>query len=93
MPILAAIVFSIFVFVLPLLMLLTFVPGALSADEAWLLRACFPFLSPPSAVLWFIVLHRLFTYRRSRYLHQFLVFLATPTLMFLLIKLGVYRIG
>lgn len=93
MPIVAAIAFPVFVFLLPLLMLLAFVPGALSADEAGLLRMCFPFLSPFSAVLWYILLHRIVTHRRSRYLHQFLVFLATATLMFALIKLGIYTIG
>jgi hypothetical protein len=93
MPIVAAIAFPIFVFLLPLLMILLLVPGSLSADEASLLRVLFPFLMPPSSVMWFIVLHRLFTHRRSRYFHQFLVFLATAILIFLMIKLGVYRIG
>lgn len=93
MPILAAIAFPVFVFLLPLLMLLLLVPGSLSADEAWMLRAVFPFLMPFSSVLWFIVLHRITTHRRSHYSHQLFVFLATALLMFLLIKLGVYRIG
>ena len=55
--ILAAIAFPMFIFLLPLLMFLPLMPG-MPADEAWLLRVCFPFLSPFSAVLWFIVLHR-----------------------------------
>ena len=47
-------------------LLLLFVPGTLSADEAWGLRVCFLFLSPFSVVLWFIVLDRLVAHRRSR---------------------------
>jgi hypothetical protein len=93
MPVLAAFLFPVFVFALPLLMLLLLVPGSLSTDEAFLLRVCFPFLCPFSAVLWFIVLHRVATHRRSRYLHQLLVFGATTVLIFILVRLGVYRIG
>lgn len=93
MSVAAALLFPVFIFALPLLMLLLFVPGSLSADEAWLLRVCFPLLSPFSAVLWFIVLHRVATHRRSRYLHQFVVFIATAVLIFMLVRLGVYRIG
>jgi len=70
MDIFAAIAFPIFIFLLPLLMFLSLMAG-MPADEAWLLRVCFPFLSPFSAVLWFIVLHRLIARRRSRYFHQF----------------------
>jgi hypothetical protein len=58
MEILAAIAFPVFIFLLPLLMFLPLMLG-MPPDEAWLLRVCFPFLSPFSAVLWFIVLHRL----------------------------------
>ena len=81
MKILAAIAFPIFIFLLPLLMFLPLMLGT-PADEAWLLRVCFPFLSPFSAVLWFIVLHRLIARRRSSYFHQFPVFAATATLMY-----------
>jgi hypothetical protein len=91
MPVVAAIALPIFIFLLPLLMFLLLVPGCLSTDEASLLRALFPFLMPLSSVMWFIVLHRLITHERSRYLHQFLVFLATAILMFTMIKLGIYR--
>lgn len=93
MPVVAAVAFPVFVFLLPWLMLLLFVPGSLSADEAWLLRTLFPFLMPLSSVMWFTVLHRLLTHRRSRYLHQFFVFLATAIFMFLMIRLGIHRIG
>jgi hypothetical protein len=50
MEIVAAIAFPIFIFLLPLLMFLPLIPG-MPADEAWLLRVCFPFLSPFSASL------------------------------------------
>jgi hypothetical protein len=93
MPVITAIAVPVFVFLLPLLMFLRLVPGSLSADEASLLRGLFPFLMPLSAVMWFIVLHRLLTRRRSRYLHQFFVFVATAILLFVMINLGVYRIG
>jgi hypothetical protein len=93
MPVVAAIALPVFIFFLPLFMLLLLVPGWLSADEAWMLRAIFPFLMPFSSVMWFIVLHRIIAGRRSRYVHQFLVFVATAILMFLMIRLGIYRIG
>ena len=93
MRVLAAFVFPLFVFLLPLLMLLLLVPGCLSADEAWLLRVCFPFLCPLSSVLWFIVLHRIATNRPSRYLHQFIVFIATAVLIFILVTLKLYKIA
>jgi hypothetical protein len=51
------------------------------------------FLSPFSAVLWFVLLHWIITGRRSSYFHQFLVFVATAVLIFILIRLGVYRLG
>ena len=92
MEIVAAIAFPIFIFLLPLLMFLPLIPS-MPADEAWLLRVCFPFLSPFSAVLWFIVLHRLIAHRRSSYLHQFLVFAATSILMYGFVRLGIYRLG
>jgi hypothetical protein len=93
MPVVAAIAFPVFIFLLPLLMFLLLVPGYLSADEAWLLRVLFPFLMPLSSVMWFIAVHRLVAHRRSSYLSQFLVFLATAIFMFLMIRLGIYRIG
>lgn len=93
MPVVAAVAFPVFIFLLPLLMFLLLVPGYLSADEAWLLRVLFPFLMPFSSVMWFIVGHRLVAHRRSSYLHQFFVFLATAIFMFLMIRRGIYRIG
>jgi hypothetical protein len=93
MPLVAAVAFPVFIFLLPLLMFLLLVPGYLSADEAWLLRLLFPFLMPFSSVIWFIVAHRLVADRRSRYLHQLFVFFATAIFMFLMIRLGIYRIG
>jgi hypothetical protein len=92
MEIFAAIAFPIFIFLLPLLVLLPVMPG-MPAVDAWLLRVCFPFLSPFSAVLWLIVLHRLIARRRSRYFHQFLVFAATAILLYGLARLGIYRLG
>ena len=88
MSIVSIIAFALFVFLLPLLVLLS----GLSADEAWLVRVLFPFLAPFSSVIWFIILHRVITHRRSGYRDQSLVFLATSILTFLLIRLGVYRI-
>ncbi len=93
MPVIAGFVFPIFVFLLPLFMVLLLVPGSLSADETWLLRFSFLFLMPLSSVMWFVVVHRLVTRRRSRYFHQFLVLVATAVLMFMLISVGIYRIG
>ncbi|PYX25331.1 MAG: hypothetical protein DMG82_05390 [Acidobacteria bacterium] len=93
MPVVAAVAFPVFIFLLPLLMFLLLVPGYLSADEVRLLRVLFPFLMPFSSVLWFIVAHRLVPHRRSSYLHQLFVFLATAIFMFLMIRLGIYRIG
>ncbi len=51
MPLVAAVAFPVFIFLLPLLMFLLLVPGYLSADEAWLLRLLFPFLMPFSSVI------------------------------------------
>ena len=93
MPVVAAVAFPVFIFLLPLLMFLLLVPGCLSADEAWRLQVLLPFLMPFSSVLWFIVVHRLVAHRRSSYLHQLFVFLATAIFMFLMIRLGIYRIG
>jgi hypothetical protein len=93
MPIAATIAFPVFVFLLPLLILLLLVPGSSSTDEVSLLLALLPILMPLSSVMWFTVLHRLYAHRRSRHFHQFLLFLVTAIPMFLMTRLGTYRIG
>lgn len=87
MPVLAAIAFVLFVFLLPAVVLLPSLP----AEKAWLPHVWFALLAPFSSVLWFIVLHRLITQRRSRYLDQVLVFIATAILILLMIRLGGIR--
>lgn len=67
--------------------------ASLHVRQYWLLRVLFPFLMPFSSVMWFIMAHRLVAHRRSSYLHQLFVFLATVIFMFLMIRLGIYRIG
>jgi len=42
--------------------------------------------------MWFILMHRIVTHRRSRWFHQFLVFLSTGILMFMMIRVGIYKI-
>lgn len=87
MPVLAAIAFVLFVFLLPVVVQLP----SLSTEEAWLPHASFPLPAPFSSVLWFIVLHRLIAQRRSRYLDQVLVFVATAILILLMIRLSGIR--
>jgi hypothetical protein len=93
MSVVAAVAFPVFIFLLPLLMFLILVPGYLSADEAWLLRTLFPFLMPFSSVMWFTVAHRLVGPSAFELSPQVLVFLAAAIFMFLMIRLGIYRIG
>ena len=89
MPLVAALAFPTFILTLALLMVQPLVAG-LPADESWLLRVSFPFPAPFSAVIWFVVVHRALTGRRSRYNQQLFLFMATALLALMMLTLGVY---
>jgi hypothetical protein len=63
-----------------------------SADERWLMKAAFTFLGPFSAVLWFITISNLVFHRRAGYLMQFVIFLGTATVIYMLLVNGVYHL-
>jgi hypothetical protein len=88
---LASITTMIFVIALPFLLGLLLIPS-LPPDDRWFLKAAFTFLGPFSAVLWFIVFSHLVLRRRAGYLMQFVIFLGTAAVIYLLLVSGVYRL-
>ena len=91
MPFLAAVAVPIYILLLPFLMLLLFVPG-FPADDARFFRESFTVLAPFSATLWYILVHRLVTHKRSRYRTQFTVFAGTALIVVAMLALRVYRL-
>jgi hypothetical protein len=88
---LASLTTLLFVFILPFLLGLLFIP-TLPPDERWFLKMAFTFLGPFSAVLWFIAFRHLILRRRAGYLMQAAVFFGTAGLIYLLLINGVYHL-
>lgn len=79
------------VIALPFLLGLMLIP-TLPPDDRWFLRMAFTFLSPFSAVLWFIAFRHLVLGRRAGYFMQLVVFIGTAAVIYLLLVNGVYRL-
>lgn len=88
MPFLAAVALSIYLLLLPFLMLFLFVPG-FPANDACFLRGSFTVLAPFSATLWYILAHRLVTHKRSGYRAQFTVFAGTALIVIAMLALRI----
>lgn len=81
MPLVAAICVPLFVFILPILLVLTHVvPGWFGADELWALQQPCTLLLPFSASLWWITLRRLCG-RRGGFLMPWVVWLLAAVLV------------
>jgi len=81
----------LFVLALPFLLGLLLIPS-LPQDDRWFLKVAFTFLSPFSAVLWFIAFSHLVLHRRAGYLMQLVVFVGTIGVIYLLLSNGVYHL-
>jgi hypothetical protein len=81
----------LFVLALPLLLGLLFIPS-LPQDDRWFLKVAFTFLSPFSAVLWFIAFSHLILHKRAGYLKQAVVFFGSVGVIYLLLASGVYHL-
>ena len=88
---LASLTTLLFVFILPFLLGLLLIP-TLPPDDRFFLKAAFTFLSPFSAVVWFIAFSHLVRHRKAGYFMQVLVFLGTAAVIYLLLVNGVYRL-
>jgi hypothetical protein len=90
------IVLVIFVLALPFLVVGTVIwngsiTGA-AADSIWLIKVGATFLGPFSSVLWYIVISHLVLRRPAGYFIQFVVFLGTIGVIYLLLATGVYHL-
>ena len=81
----------LFVIALPFLLGLLLIP-TLPPDDRWFLKMAFTFLSPFSALLWYITVSNLVFHRRGGYLMQAVVFSGTAALIYLLLINGVYHL-
>ena len=88
---LASLTTLLFVLALPFLMGLLLIPS-LPPDDGWFLKMAFTFLSPFSAVLWFIAFRHLVLGRRAGYFMQLVVFIGTAAAIYLLLINGVYHL-
>ena len=88
---LASLTTLLFVLALPFLLGLLLIP-TLPPDERWFLKMAFTFLGPFSAVLWYIVVSHLVLHRRAGYFMQFVIFVGTAAVIYLLLVNGVYRL-
>ena len=81
----------LFVIALPFLLGLLPIP-TLPPDDRWFLKMAFTFLSPFSALLWYITVSNLVFHRRAGYLMQAVVFFGTAAVIYLLLINGVYHL-
>jgi hypothetical protein len=81
----------LFVIALPFLLGLLLIP-TLPPDDRWFLKMAFTFLSPFSALLWYITVSNLVFHRRAGYLMQAVVFFGTAAVIYLLLINGVYHL-
>lgn len=88
---LASITTMIFVIALPFLLGLLLIPS-LPEDDRFFLKAGFTFLSPFSAVLWYIAVSHLVFHRKAGYFMQLVVFFGTAAMIYLLLTSGVYHL-
>jgi predicted membrane protein len=88
---LASLTTMLFVLVLPFLLVFLLVPS-LPQDDRWFLKMAFTFLSPVTAVLWYIGFSNLVLHRRAGFLRQALVFFGSAGVIYLLLIGGVYRL-
>jgi hypothetical protein len=88
---LASLTTMLFVLALPFLLGLLLTP-TLPPDERWFLKMAFTFLSPFSAVLWYITASNLVFHRRAGYFMQAFVFFSTAAAVYLLLLNRVYHL-
>jgi hypothetical protein len=88
---LASLTTLLFVLALPFLLGLLLIPS-LPPDDRWFLKMAFTFLSPFSAVFWYIGVSNLVFHRRAGYFMQIVIFFGTAGLIYLLLINGVYRL-
>ena len=81
----------LFVAALPFLLGLLLIPS-LPPDDRFFLKAAFTFLSPFSAVVWYIAFSHIALRRRSGYLMQLVIFVGTASMIYLLLITGVYHL-
>src|SRR5579872_1546759 len=85
-----------FVLALPLLVVGPVIWGGsitgAAADSIWLIKVGAIFLGPFSAVLWYIVISHLVLKRSAGFLMQFVVFLGTIGVIYLMLATGVYHL-
>jgi len=90
------IVLVLFVLALPFLVVGTVIWGGsitgAAADSIWLIKVGATFLGPFSSVLWYIVISHLVLKRSAGFLMQFVVFLGTAGVIYLLLATGVYHL-
>ena len=89
--IVAAVALPLYCFLLPFFMLWLLTPWC-SAENQWFLMALFTFLSPFTAVMRWIVVHRIATRRRTTYTSQLLVFLLMVAIVCLMLSAEVYHL-
>ena len=87
----ASITTMIFVIALPFLLGLLLIPSLPPADR-FFLKAAFTFLSPFSAVVWYIAFSHIVLRRRSGYLMQLVIFVGTASMIYLLLINWVYHL-
>lgn len=88
---LASLTTMLFVLALPFLLGLLLIPN-LPPDDRWFLKMAFTFLSPFSAVLWYIAFRHLVLGRRAGYFMQLVLFIGPAAVIYLLLVNGVYRL-
>ena len=81
----------LFVVALPFLLGLLLIPS-LPPDDRFFFKAAFTFLSPFSAVVWYIAFSHIVLRRRSGYVMQFVIFVGTASMIYLLLINGVYHL-
>jgi hypothetical protein len=84
MEIVAVIAVPVFVFLLPIFMVLSYVaPGLFGRDEIWALQAPCLLLLPLSTPLWWITIRRLVFHRHGGFVAPWLVSLLTAAMLVL----------
>jgi hypothetical protein len=79
------------VIALPFLLGLLLIPS-LPSDDRWFLKMAFTFLSPFSALLWYITVSNLVFHRRAGYFMQLVIFFGTAAMIYFLLINGVYHL-
>ena len=82
----------LFVLLLPLFAMAAFFVPGMPADDIWFIKVACTVLAPFTITIWYIIVHRLLTHRRSSHLMQFVVFIGTALLIYVLLRARVYSL-